>query len=138
MRLLTARSRKRGCQRTGAVAVEMAFTLPLLFFVVFTSIEFGRMNVIRHTVSNAAYEGARRAIVPGASSQDADDVARAIMRTCGARGVVVNVNPTAIDLDTPEVTVTVSVDADQNGFLAPRFFNGESLVGTATLRRETL
>ena len=132
------KKQKQNRNRKGAVAVEMAVTLPLLFFVVFTSIEFGRMNVIRHTVSNAAYEGARRAIVPGSSAQDADDVARAIMRTCGARGVTVSVDPTAINLDTPEVTVTVSVNADQNGFLAPRFFNGESLSGTSTLRRETL
>ena len=125
-------------ERKGAVAVEMAVTLPLLFFIVFTSIEFGRMNVIRHTVDNAAYEAARRAIVPGATAQDADDVARSIMRTCGARGVVVNVNPTNIDLDTPEVTVTVSVQANDNGFLAPRFFDGETLIGQSTLRRETL
>lgn len=124
--------------RKGAVAVEMAFTLPLLFFIVFTSIEFGRMNVIRHTVDNAAYEAARRAIVPGATAQDADDVARSIMRTCGARGVAVTVNPTNIDLQTPEVTVNVSVQANENGFLAPRFFDGATLTGQSTLRRETL
>lgn len=131
-------NRKNRKKRKGAVAVEMAFTLPLLFFIVFTSIEFGRMNVIRHTVDNAAYEAARRAIVPGATAQDADDVARSIMRTCGARGVVVAVNPTALNLDTEEVTVTVSVEANENGFLAPRFFDGETMIGRSTLRRETL
>ena len=130
--------RRRRNDRTGAVAVEMALTLPLLFFIVFTSIEFSRMNVIQHTVDNAAYEAARRGIVPGATEQDVDDVARSIMRTCGARGVEVTVNPSNIQLDSPEITVTVAVEADQNGFLAPRFFRGESLIGRSTLTREVL
>jgi len=130
--------RRKKNDRRGAISVEMAFVLPLLFFIVFTSIEFGRMNVIRHTVDNAAYEGARRGIVPGATAQDVDDVARSIMRTCGARGVTIDVNPTAINLDTAEVTVTVSVAADENSFLATRFFQGDTLIGVSTLRRESL
>ncbi len=112
--------------------------LPLLMFIVLSSIEFGRMNVMRHTVNNAAYEGARRAIVPGATSADAESMARQIMGTCGARGVVVDVNPSVIDLATPQVTVTVTVRADANGFLVHKFFRGRILEGVATLRREEI
>ncbi len=132
------RSSTRKSPRCGAVAVEMAFMLPLLLFIVLSSVEFGRINVIRHSVSNAAYEAARRAIVPGATPADAEVVARQIMGTCGARGVIVDVNPSVIELDTPEVTVTVTVRADENGFLVHKFFNGRILEGVATLRREEI
>ena len=110
--------------RRGAVAVEMAITLPLLFLVVLASVEFGRMNVIRHTVDNAAYEGARKA--------------RRIMSIIGAQGVVVNITPSLIDIDTPEINVVVTVNCDQNGLLAPVFFAGKQLTGEVTMRREDL
>ena len=124
--------------RTGAVAVEMAVTLPLLFLIVFASIEFSRMNVIRHTASNAAYEAARRAIVPGSTATDAEDVARSLMASCGARGVNVSVIPGVIAADTPEVEVVVNVDCDANGFIANQFFDGKSFEGRSRLRREDL
>lgn len=132
----TMKSRKN--LREGAVAVEMAITLPLLFLIVLTSIEFGRMNVIRHTVDNAAYEAARKVIVPGSTAAEADQEARRVMAIAGARGVRVDVTPSIIQLDTPEVRVEVTVDAARNGFLAPRFFAGKQLVGRCTLRREEL
>lgn len=118
--------------------MEMAFALPLLFLFVLGSIEFSRMNVIRHTIDNAAYEAARRAIVPGSTAADAETVANGIMATVGAEGVNVVVTPAVLQLDTPEVNVNVSVDCDANGFIAPIFFAGRQLVGNATLRREQL
>ena len=128
----------RSKQRRGAVAVEMAFALPLLFLFVLGSIEFGRMNVIRHTIDNAAYEAARRAIVPGSTQADAETVANSIMATVGAKGVNVVVTPPVILIDTPEVNVNVTVDCSANGFIAPIFFAGRQLVGNATLKREQL
>lgn len=128
-------SRKK---RRGAVTVEMAITLPLLFLIVMTSIEFGRLNVIRHTVDNAAYEAARRAIVPGVSAETAEDEARRIMSIVGARGVDVQISPSVLQVDTPEVNVNVSVSFDENGFLAPFFFAGRRVVGSVTMTRETL
>ena len=122
----------------GAVAVEMAMTLPLLLFIVFASVEFGRMNVIRHSVDNAAYEAARKVIVPGSTAADADREARQLMNIVGARGVTVQLTPAVIQLDTPEITVEVSVRADQNGFIVPQFFGGKQLVGRCTLTRDTL
>jgi len=133
----TMRNRKRNPRR-GAVAVEMAITLPILFLFVFTSIEFARMNVIRHTVDNAAYEAARRAIVPGATAADADSVARSILSTVGTKGITVTVTPAVIRLDSPEVRVDISVACDQNGFITPVFFKGKQLTGRSTLRREAL
>lgn len=129
-------NRRTGLNHRGSLAVEMSLVLPLLFLVVLTSIEFSRMNVIRHTASNAAYEGARRGIVPGATAADVENVARGIMAATGARGVTVTVTPAVIDIDTPEIIVEVSVSCHDNGFLAPKFFNGATFVGVSRLRRE--
>ncbi len=138
LNMISRRRKTQRVKRDGTVAVEMAFILPLLFLIVFTSIEFGRMNVIRHTVDNAAYESARRAIVPGVSADDVEAEARRMMRTVGARGVEVTITPAVIDIDTPEINVEVSVRCEDNGFLAAKFFAGKSLVGTCTLRREDI
>jgi Flp pilus assembly protein TadG len=122
--------------RRGAVAVEFALTASLLFFIVFTAIEFMRVNSIVNSTENAAYEGARAAIVPGANDQNAKDAANAMVKATGVRGATVDVQPTTINDDTPEVTVTVSVPLDKNSFIAPRFFLGDTLTKTCTLSRE--
>ena len=132
-------SRALSCRRSarqGAVAVEFALTASLLFFIVFTAIEFMRVNSIVNSTENAAYEGARAAIVPGAKEQEARDAANAMVKAIGVRGATVDVQPTPINDDTPEVTVTVSVPLDKNSFIAPRFFLGDSLTKTCTLSRE--
>ncbi len=53
------------------MTVEFAICFPLLLLFFFAAFEFCRANMIRQTADNAAYEGARRAIVPGATAEDA-------------------------------------------------------------------
>jgi Flp pilus assembly protein TadG len=125
-------------RRRGAVTVEMAITLPIVFLIVLTAVEFGRLNVIRHTLDNSAYEAARKAIVPGSTAQDAEQEARRIMDIVGAQGVDVQITPAVLDIDTPEVNVNVSVDFGQNGFITPFFFAGKRITGNVTMRREDL
>ena len=118
--------------------VELSITAPILFLVVFTSVEFARVNMIRHTADNAAYEAARSAIVPGATAQKAENLAHNIMDVVGARSVSVNITPAVILEDTEEVMVEVTVPIDDNGYLVPKFFAGGQIVSTSTLRREQL
>ena len=54
--------------RAGATAVEFAIVAPIFFLIMLASFEFSRLNVIRHTADNAAYEAARHAMVPGATA----------------------------------------------------------------------
>ena len=125
-------------RRKGAAAVEFAITAPFLFLFVFTSVEFGRMNMIRHTVDNAAYEAARAGIIPGATAENVEARARSIMSYVGAVSVDVVITPAMILPESEEVTVEVSVPCNQNGFLAPYFFADSVLVGTTTMTREAL
>ena len=122
--------------RRGAALVEFALTVPLLFLILFVSIEFMRVNTIVNTIENAAYEGARRAIVPGANADQAIAAARALTDAIGVRNPSFDVDPSEIAFDTPEITVTVSVPADDNAFIAPRFFAGDTITKTCTLSRE--
>ena len=41
-------------RRCGAVLVEFAVCAPIIFVVIFASFEFCRVNMIRHTMDNAA------------------------------------------------------------------------------------
>jgi Flp pilus assembly protein TadG len=127
---------KRKLRRRGAATVEFALCLPLLFLIFFTGYELCRTNMIRHTADNAAYEGARRAIVPGATASDAEDTAVALLNIVGASGATVAVSPTVIQDDTPEVTVTVTVPMDANAWVAPRLMKNKSIVSSFTLARE--
>jgi Flp pilus assembly protein TadG len=110
--------------------------LPLLLLLFFAAFEFCRANMLRQTAENAAYEGARRAIVPGATADDARNFANAMLALLGTNGASVDVEPEVIEDETPEVTVTVTVPLNGNGFVAPLFLQGREIVSTMTLARE--
>ena len=55
-------------RRCGAAAVEMAMVLGLLILLVFGIIEMGRAIMVNQVITNAAREGARRAVIPGATN----------------------------------------------------------------------
>jgi Flp pilus assembly protein TadG len=127
---------RRRPNRRGAALVEFALTSSLLFLIVFTAIEFMRVNTIVNTSENAAYEGARTAIVPGATADDAIAAAQSMLSVIGTRNAVVLVEPATITTDTPEITVTVQVPLNANSFIAPQFFLGKTLTKACTLSRE--
>lgn len=128
--------RPRRQTRSGAVSVEFAIVASIAFLFVFASVEFARMNVIRHSVANAAYEGARRAIIPNATPADAQNRALQIMQAVRARNTTVTVNPSTFTPTTTRIAVTVSVPANSNGWVAPFFFRNRSMTGTCTMERE--
>lgn len=106
----------------------MAITVPILFLMVFASLEFCGVNVQRHTADNAAYEAARRGIVPGATAQDVRDEANRIMAFVGARNITVDVTPATITDLTEELTVRVELPIADNGWLSPMFFSASDVV----------
>ena len=85
-----------------------------------------RVNMIRQSVENAVYEGSRRGIVPGATAADCRTAAQNVLNTVMARNATINVTPTVITQDTPQVTVAVVVPVNNNSWVAPLFFNGQN------------
>lgn len=130
------RRRFKKPRRRGAVVVEFAVVAPVFFVFIIGAFEFGRLNVIRHTVDNAAYEAVRLAIVPGATSTEAVDKANSILNVVGARGARVSVDPATLGPDVDNVTVTVEVPMVQNGWIVPRFTKAATMRSVSTMRTE--
>lgn len=122
--------------RRAAVVVEFAICAPILFLFFFASLEFSRVNMIRQSVENSVYEGARRGIVPGATADNCRTSAQAVLNSISARNATVTVTPTVITNDTPQVTVAVSVPVNSNSWVIPVFFEGRTIASSMTLRRE--
>ena len=127
-----ARRRK---ERSGVALVEFAIVANIAFLMIMACLEFARMNTIRNLVQDAAYFAARHVIVPGATDEEAVEVAEDILGQVVTDGYTVNVS--ALDFDSEQVTVTVSVDYDQVGFFSPMFVpNGTQIESTATMLTE--
>ena len=114
----------------------MALVAPFLFTLFFASLEFSRANVLRHAIQTAAYEGARAGIVPGATADNVQSEAATVLAAIGAVNVTVTVDPEVIQPNTTEVTVTVTIPLDDNGWVVPKFFSGRTLTSTVNLNRE--
>lgn len=122
--------------RRGALTVEFALVAPLAFMIVFGSVEMARLNMLLNSMENAAYEGARRGIVPGATTATVETEANQILQAVGAVNATVQVSPSIITNQTPEVTVSIAIPLDDNAWVTPRFTSGRTLTRSCTLTRE--
>lgn len=130
------KSRKRKTQvqsRAGTTVVEFAFMVPIIFALFMGAIEITRLNFIRNTASNACYEGARRAVSPGAHTSEAETEARRLLNLVNAgNGATVNVT-SALD----SITVAVIVPVNQNSWGILRFSSGLNVTQSCKLSRES-
>ena len=117
----------------GAATVEFAVTLPLLFLMFFSALEFGRMQTIRHTVENAAYEGARQGVIPGATDQQIHTSANAVLDAIQTRNGEVTVSQS-----TEVVSVTVRAPFRDQSWFSPLYFRNTDLVSTVTLTKDRM
>lgn len=132
-----AKSRRGSRLRRGAVTVEMAFALPVLILTTFSGIEFSRVNFIRNSIENAAYEGAREGIIPGATAEECRAAANTMINAIGIAGATVTVSPNPLTNSAETVTVNISVPLTlANGYVTPRFYLGKSIVTEIQLPRE--
>jgi len=125
---------RRDC--SGSVTVETAIVLPVLFMVMFASVDCARLNMIRNTAQNAAYEGARNAITPGAVASDATTVAQKILNGVGVKNYTITVSPTNITTSTDTVTVTITVPLKNNSWTAAAAKTNKNLVRSCTMTVE--
>ena len=124
------------CPRQGVTAVEFALTFPLLLILVFGSLEFSRANMIRNMCENAALEGARAGMIPGATAQDCIDAANELLDIIGIQNATVTIDPASITPTTEEVEVTVTIPLADNSLPMSKFVLGTTMSQTAQLPRE--
>lgn len=123
-------------QRTGAAAVEFALVVPLLLLFIFSAIEFSRANMIRNICENAAMEGARKGMLPGATAEDCLTEAEELIEVMALQNATVTVTPAEILPDTESVTVEVSIPLSENALPMAKFVLGKTLTQSVTLPRE--
>ena len=132
------RSSRRGAttSRRGATTVEMAFVVPIVFMLTFGALEFARVNMVRNTVEDALFEGARQSVLPGATSSKITTKVNAVLATTGVKSATVTVDPPTILTSTQKITVRIRVPMSSNSWL-PIYMVGDSYIDkTCTLSRE--
>lgn len=124
-------------RRTGATAVEMGVSLPILFLFLFASIEFTRAHMIRHTVEMASYEAARIGTIPGATAAECEQRAKRMMQAVFSIDNTITVQPAVLDELANQVTVTTSTPYNSNAWGMSNFMSGKTLQASISKRRET-
>ncbi len=133
---MTTSTPRQSKQRSGATIVEFAVTLPILILFLFAFFEIAHALMIDSVVENAAYEGVRRGIIPGASSDSVEKAAQDVAIASSLKSVNVFVEPNSIGPDTERITVTVSAPLKSNGLLIGTFLGNTMLKRSATMIRE--
>lgn len=128
---------QRAPDRAGATTVEFAVVIPILILFTFSALEFSRANMLRNSIENAAFEGARRGIVPGANAANAKQAAQDLIDILRIKDSTIVITPSIINQNTEEVTVTVTAPMSvANNYITPQFFLGKTLTASVTLSCE--
>ena len=122
-------------RRKGTAVVELAVCLPLIFMIVFASIEACNMIALKQVITEAAYDGAMVAVRP-------DGDAAAITATINSVLTARNITPSSVAIEGnggaayqtlkhgDEVTVTVQVVTDNN-VVGPQLFSHSRVLSGA-------
>jgi len=109
-------NRRKRTTRSGVAAVEFALVAPIFFLLVFGLIEFGRMMMVQQSLTNAAREGNRVAILSttkdGAAVEERmRDYLDSVLANAASGEVRITV-PGNLGTVTSGATLTVSVEVD--------------------------
>jgi len=127
-------------RRRGAAAVEFAIVLPVFVILVFGMIEYGRMVMVQQVITNASREGARKAVLDGATTSSVQSAVTTYLTNAAVHGgsTAVSPDPTAAASGDP-VTVTVSIPFSAVSWLpSPMYLGGKTLSASTTMRRESV
>jgi Flp pilus assembly protein TadG len=137
---ITVRSLRN--KRQGAAAVEFAVVLPVFILLVFGMIEYGRMVMVQQVITNASREGARRAVLDGATATEVQSAITTYLsdaKISGADTPDIEPDDPAMAGSGDPVTVTVSVPFSAVSWLpSPMYLGGKVLSASTTMRRESV
>lgn len=118
--------------RWGAVTVEFAVVVPVIFLLFLGGLELTSLNFARQTAGNASYEAARKMIVPGSTVTQAKAEGVRQMALAGlTSGVTVDISES-----TSSVTASVSIPASKVSWGLTRFSSNLILKQSCTLTKE--
>lgn len=135
-RIRSHRQSQKHDHRRGVTMVEFSVVLPVFLMIVFAGFEFSRICLIRNAAHNAAYQAARRVMVPGATVADANAEATRLLNVFGVTSFTLTVNPNPLTLAASRVTVSIDIPAAQCGWITPMFTNSLTIHAGSTLLTE--
>jgi Flp pilus assembly protein TadG len=109
---------------------------PIAFLLLFGSLELGHANMVFHSAEAAAYEGARKGIVPGATAAECIAEANEMLQLCRVRGGNVTVIPATLTPNDASVTVRIEVPYRSNSLIVPFFTRSLVINRECRLSRE--
>src|SRR5688500_3330716 len=80
-------------QRRPAAAVEFAIVAPVFFLLVVGMIEYGRMVMVQQVITNASREGARKAVLDGATTSEVQTTVNSYLTSGSITGATTTVSP---------------------------------------------
>jgi Flp pilus assembly protein TadG len=124
--------------------VEFAIIAPVFFLMILGMIEIGRAVMVQQIITNASREGARLAVLPGATATDVSTRVEEILSSSTVSGATVQIldeGGSEIDPQTAEygdvIKVTVSVPFSEVSWLpASTYFGGRTLTASTVMRTE--
>ena len=132
-------TRAKRSSRRGAAAVEFALVAPIIFIMIFASIEFARAIMAIDGMEESVREGCRLSVLDDTTTQEIEDMVEQRMNLIGISSYTLTITPdppsTACQWD--PVTVMVSTPFSNVSLLpAPRFIGNITLNASCTLPRE--
>ena len=128
-------------KRRGAAAVEFALIAPLFMLMVLGMIEVGRAIMVQQILTNASREGARRAVLDGATNTEVTTFVNTYLNNASLPTATVTFpqgNPQDAGFGAP-VEVQVSMPFGQVSWVpGPMYLGGQNLTASTVMRRETV
>jgi Flp pilus assembly protein TadG len=121
--------------------VEFAIVAPVLVLLILGMIEYGRLVMCQQVLTNATREGARAAVLDGATASSVNTVVSNFLTASRVHGATITVDPSSPSSAAfgAPVTVSVSVPFSQVSWLpTPIFLGSKTLTASTVMRRETV
>lgn len=121
--------------------VEFAIVAPLFFLLVFAMIEYGRMVMVSQIITNASREGARQAVLDGATNTEVENAVDDFLEMSSIQGADVETVPANISTAAygQAVTVSVSIPFTKVSWLpSPMYLGGQTIKASTVMRRESV
>ncbi len=139
-RKIFMRRRRSDPSRRGVAAVEFAMVVPIFVVFIFGMIEFGRILMVQQTLINGSREGARQAVLEGATEDGVVEIVSEYLQAASINvpSDYVSVSPDPADVRGNEkITVSISVPFAEVSWMPPFIYDG-NLQATTTMRSEKL
>lgn len=132
------RSQRRARSRAGVAAVEAAVCIPFFVFLLLATIDCCCCIFLKQSLTVAAYEGARVAVVPGSTTENVQAQVQLILDERGVKNATINITPANFDSLTfgDLVTVEVTAPAQTNSAVPLGPFSGTQQQAATTLMME--